>query len=214
MIKVAIVEDTRDIRESLRQILEHSEEFVCVGTYPDGEQAIKEIPDVKPDIVMMDIHLPGMDGVECVSRLKAQCPETLFIMCTIFQDDQTIFKALRAGASGYLLKKSSVPQILDSLMELYQGGSPMSMEIARRVVESFKAEPQAGRGLDLLSKRENEILQLLATGLMYKEIAAHLHISTETVRRHVHHIYEKLHVQTRTEAVNVLYGKANHHSNF
>jgi DNA-binding NarL/FixJ family response regulator len=206
-IRVAIVEDTKDIREALEQIISNSEEFECLGVCENGEVALEQIPIWNPQIVLMDIHLPGISGIECVSRLKLAMPKTQFVMCTIFQDDENIFNALRAGAIGYLLKNNSPTKILDALMELHSGGSPMSAEIARRVVLSFQSKLDHNQKLKTLSQRESEILQLLATGLMYKEIAAKLNISTETVRRHVHNIYEKLHVQTRTEAINIFYGK-------
>lgn len=206
-ITVAVVEDNRELRESLEQIINLSDKFECVGTCKDGNEAVVVLPIWQPMLVMMDINLPELNGIECVAQLKAIMPETLFIMCTVFQDDDNIFNALRVGASGYLLKKSSPTQILDALLELHNGGSPMSVEIARKVVASFYNPAKPDNKLAELTVREAEILQNLSSGLMYKEIASKLNISTETVRKHVHNIYEKLHVQTRQEAVNILYGK-------
>lgn len=206
-ITVAIVDDVESLRESLEQIVNFSNDFECVCTCKNANEAMVVLPVYNPDLVMMDIGLPDMSGIECVSQLKLIMPSTQFMMCTIFQDDDNIFKALGVGASGYLLKKSNPTQIIQSLKELYEGGSPMSAEIARRVVASFYSPKKEVNKLTELTQRETEILQNLAKGLMYKEISTQLNISTETVRKHVHNIYEKLHVQTRQEAVNILYGK-------
>jgi RNA polymerase sigma factor (sigma-70 family) len=206
-IPVAIVDDTEDIRDALYQIVQNSNEFTCTGVYENAEDALEGIPAIKPRIVLMDINLPGISGIECVKRLRDVVPQTMFVMCTVFQDDDNIFDALKFGASGYLLKNAGAKKIVEALRELADGGAPMSSVIARRVVQNFYEKQQTHKQLDALSPRENEVLNLLASGLMYKEIASRISISVETVRRHVHNIYEKLHVQTRTEAINVYYGK-------
>jgi len=153
----------------------------------------------------MDIHLPVMDGIECVRQLKSVHPDMQFIMCTVFKDDDSIFNALKAGATGYLLKNEDPGKIIDAIHELHAGGSPMTPQIARRVLESFK-RPSVNEAIHLLTKRETEMLGFLSKGLRYKEIADKLFISTETVRKHINNIYQKLHVQSRIEAVNMIFG--------
>ncbi len=208
IIAVSIVEDMDEIRERLKSVLEESEEFVCMAAYGNAEDALKELPVSVPDIVLMDINLPGMSGIECIRRVKALCPQILFIMFTIYEDSDQVFEALAAGASGYLLKKTSHDKILPALKELYEGGSPMSTQIARKVVAHFqKQAAKESEEEKILSPREKEVLDLLSKGFLYKEIADQLHISTGTVRQHIHKIYEKLHVQNRTEALNKFYGK-------
>ncbi|MFL5742969.1 MAG: response regulator [Flavisolibacter sp.] len=203
MITVAIVEDIREIREGLRLLIDNSNEFSCSQVYATAEEALKEIPVCEPDVVLMDIHLPGMDGIECTRHLKQQHPKVQFIMSTIYEEDDKIFESLKAGATGYLLKKTEPTKILEAIHEVFQGGSPMSTQIARKVISSF----QSKNGIEensILTPKEKEILKALSRGLRYKEIASDLHISIETVRSHVRHIYEKLHVQSRTEALNKL----------
>jgi DNA-binding NarL/FixJ family response regulator len=208
IITVSIVEDMDDIRARLKSILEESGEFACMAVYSNAEDAVKELPLLSPDIVLMDINLPGMSGIECIRKVKAVCPEILFIMFTIYEDSEQVFEALTAGASGYLLKKTPHDQISPALKELYEGGSPMSTQIARKVVAYFqKNDATENDGEHILSSREKEVLELLSKGYLYKEIAAKLQISTGTVRQHIHKIYEKLHVQNRTEALNKFYGK-------
>ncbi len=208
IITVSIVEDMDDIRARLKSILEESGEFACMAVYSNAEDAVKELPLLSPDIVLMDINLPGMSGIECIRKVKAVCPEILFIMFTIYEDSEQVFEALTAGASGYLLKKTPHDQISPALKELYEGGSPMSTQIARKVVAYFqKKDATENDGEHILSSREKEVLELLSKGYLYKEIAAKLQISTGTVRQHIHKIYEKLHVQNRTEALNKFYGK-------
>jgi len=163
------------------------------------------LPAVKPDIVLMDINLPGMNGIECIRRVKTVCPQLQFMMFTIYEDSEQVFDALAAGASGYLLKKTPRDKILPSIQELYEGGSPMSTQIARKVVAYFQKEKEASNNQAQLSAREREVLELLSKGFVYKEIAARLNIATGTVRQHIHKIYEKLHVQNRTEALNKFY---------
>jgi DNA-binding NarL/FixJ family response regulator len=210
-IPVAIVEDNNDIRLALEQIIDMSEDCTLAGSCISGEDALINIPDMEPKVVLMDISLGGISGIEVVRELKASHPEILFMMCTIYEDDEQIFEALSAGASGYILKKTSPVKLLESIQELMEGGSPMSSQIARKVVAAFqnkKSNQQANEAeLDVLSKREKEILEMLSKGLLYKEISDMMFISTETVRKHVYHIYEKLHVGNRVEAVNKFFGR-------
>ncbi|HEU4607171.1 MAG TPA: response regulator transcription factor, partial [Chitinophagaceae bacterium] len=205
MIAVSIVEDIQDIRESLQQLIEASDNFLCLSAYSNAEDAVKDLPAVKPDIVLMDINLPGMNGIECIRRVKTACPQLQFMMFTIYEDSEQVFDALSAGASSYLLKKTPRDKILPSIQELYEGGSPMSTQIARKVVAYFQKEKEASNNEAQLSSREIEVLELLSKGFVYKEIAVRLNIATGTVRQHIHKIYEKLHVQNRTEALNKFY---------
>lgn len=208
---VAIVEDNHDIRQALEQIVESSNDFTLAGSCTTGEEALIKLPILNPKVVLMDIGLgDGMNGIEVVRELKASNPEILFMMCTIYEEDEKIFEALRAGASGYILKKTQPAKLLEGITELIQGGAPMSSQIASKVVAAFQNKSvamQAGTSLEVLSKRENEILEMLSTGLLYKEISDKLFITTETVRKHVYHIYEKLHVTNRVEAVNKYFGR-------
>ena len=208
---VAIVEDNNDIRQALEQIIESSGDFTLAGSCTTGEEAIIQLPILNPKVVLMDIGLgDGINGIEVVRELKASNPEILFMMCTIYEEDEKIFEALRAGASGYILKKTQPAKLLEGITELIQGGAPMSSQIASKVVAAFQKNSIAsfsGSSLDVLSKRENEILEMLSTGLLYKEISDKLTISSETVRKHVYHIYEKLHVSNRVEAVNKYFGR-------
>jgi DNA-binding NarL/FixJ family response regulator len=201
-IHVSIVEDTDDIRNALRVLINGSPGFECVHVYADAEEALRDMSSKDIDIVLMDIGLPGMDGIECMKTLKPEMPKTQFMMCTVYDDDDHIFNALKSGASGYILKRTSPAQILEAIHDLYECGSPMSSEIARRVVESMHESNQRPDAVESLTSRENEILDFLARGYLYKEIAAELFISKETVKKHIHSIYDKLHVQTRTEALN------------
>ncbi len=208
---VAIVEDNHDIRQALEQIIESSDDFTLAGSCTTGEEAVEKIPLLKPRVVLMDIGLgDGMNGIEVVRELKARNPEILFMMCTIYEEDEKIFEALRAGASGYILKKTQPVKLLEGITELIHGGAPMSSQIASKVVAAFQnnsINTSVGTSLDVLSKRENEILEMLSNGLLYKEISEKLLIATETVRKHVYHIYEKLHVTNRVEAVNKYFGR-------
>ncbi len=208
---VAIVEDNNDIRLALEQIIETSENYTLAGSCINGEEAIVKLPILNPKVVLMDIGLGGgINGIEVVRELKGSHPEILFMMCTIYDEDEKIFEALSAGANGYILKKTSPAKLLEGIKELIEGGAPMSSQIASKVVAAFKNKSitaSMGSVLDVLSKRENEILQMLSTGLLYKEIADQLTISPETVRKHVYHIYEKLHVTNRVEAVNKFFGR-------
>ncbi len=205
-ITISIVEDLQEVREGLETILKNSFDFLLLSSYTNGETALINLCDDQPDIVIMDINLPGISGIECVRKLRDKCPATLFIMYTIFEDDEKVFEALQAGASGYLLKKTPREKIPEALKELHAGGSPMSTHIARKVIKTFQQAnrlPKSG----LLTNKENEVLELLSKGYLYKEIAERLHITLNTVKQHIHKIYEKLHVGNRTEALNKLYGK-------
>jgi DNA-binding NarL/FixJ family response regulator len=206
MIHVGIIEDELQIRQSLSMIIDGSEGFSCKYVFENAEEAIKMIPDRKLDVVLTDIHLPGRSGIECVAKLKPICPHVNFIMCTSFEDADTVFKALKAGATGYLTKTTQPSKLLDAIVEVYKGGSPMSSHIARKVVSSF-GQIQENIDLQKLSTREKEILDFLSKGLRYKEIADNLFLSTETVRTHIRNIYEKLQVNSRTEALNKVFKK-------
>ena len=214
-ISVCIVDDNKDIRSALEQIIMMAEGYTLAGSFADAESALQKIPALQPNVVLMDINLgDGESGIDCVRQLKPQFPEILFMMCTIYEEDEKIFEALKAGANGYILKKTAPGKLLDALRELYEGGAPMSSQIARKVVNAFQAKPAdapdtntAVRTINILSNRENEILELLSRGMLYKEIAGKLFISQETVRKHVYHIYEKMHVNNRVEAINKFYGR-------
>jgi len=206
-ISIAIVEDLDVVRNGLKDFISLSTDFLVLGSFKTGEEALQKIPEIKPDIVIMDINLPGMNGIECIRQLKDKSPGTQFMMFTVYENDDKVFEALKAGASGYLLKNTGLLHIAESIKELHEGGSPMSANIARKMVNLFRDNDKKNPFLDLLSNREKEILQLLAKGLLYKEIAEQLGITTGTVRIHIHKIYEKLHVQNRTEAINKAFGK-------
>jgi len=206
-ITLAIVEDLDEVRDGLKNFISLSQDFKIVDTFKTAEEAAYDLPKLKPDIVIMDINLPGMNGIECIRQVKDKTPGTQFMMFTVYENDEKVFEALKAGASGYLLKNTGLVQLIESLKELYNGGSPMSANIARKLVTLFRSEQKETANLEVLSNRENEILQFLSTGLLYKEIAEQLSISVSTVRQHIHHIYEKLHVQNRTEAINKAFGK-------
>jgi DNA-binding NarL/FixJ family response regulator len=214
-IAVCIVEDVTDIRQALEQIIELSDNCVLAASYSSGEEALVKIPLINPDVVLMDIGLGSTNGIDLVKELKPQHPEILYMMCTVYEEDEKIFDALRAGASGYILKKSSPSKLLDAIGELVDGGAPMSSQIALKVVNAFKDMPVAETVLlqsdneetAVLTKKEKAVLEQLAQGKIYKEIGNELDISPETVRKHVYHIYEKLHVNNRVEAVNKFYGR-------
>lgn len=200
-IKVSIVEDDSGIREGLEILINGSEGYQCLRTYKNAEAAFSNIPHEKPDVILMDINLPGATGIECVRKLKEIIPDINIIMLTMYDDSKRIFDSLAAGASGYLLKRTPPLKLLEAINEVNNGGSPMSSQIARMVVESFKGTGFSQEEKAKLTNREEEILALLAKGFMYKEIGEKLFISTETVRSHLRNIYEKLHVRSRTEAV-------------
>lgn len=201
--RIGIVEDNRDLREALAMMVQFTEDFELAGSYENAEIALMSLPKNRPDAVLMDINLPGYSGIECVSLLKKDNPQILFLMCTSFDDDEKIFKSLEAGASGYILKTEGPTKIIDALNDLFDGGSPMSSSIARKVVASFSKFGAQHAEIQMLTAREKEILELLAKGKMNKEVAFALEISNGTVRKHIQNIYEKLHVNTRVEAVNI-----------
>lgn len=217
-ISVCIVDDNLDIRSALEQIIQMSENCLLLGSFSTAEEAIYKIPLLKPNVVLMDINLDeGGSGIEIVRQLKPENPEILFMMCTVYEEDEKIYEALTAGANGYILKKTAPGKLLEAIKELYEGGAPMSSQIARKVVAAFRQRPAeamvtsetslSASNIRMLSSREKEILELLSKGMVYKEIAAQLFISAETVRKHVYHIYEKLHVNNRVEAVNKFFGR-------
>ena len=190
-ISIAIVEDLDVVRNGLKDFISLSTDFLVVGSFKTGEEALQKLPEIKPDIVIMDINLPGMNGIECIRQVKGKSPGTQFMMFTVYENDDKVFEALKAGASGYLLKNTGLLHIAESVKELYEGGSPMSANIARKMVNLVRGDSDKKTPfLDLLSPREKEILQLLAKGLLYKEIAEQLNITTGTVRIHIHKIYE------------------------
>lgn len=200
-ITVSIVEDDPGLRESVAQYIDAARGFRCIGAHASGEEAVKRIPVEAPSVVVMDINLTGMDGVECTRRLKAAVPSVQILMLTVFDDTEQIYRALAAGASGYLLKRVPPPKLLEALREVHGGGAPMSGPIARKVVQSFQKPAAAGDDTDVLSPREREVLECLAQGLLYKQISERLGISVDTIRTYIRRIYEKLHVRNRTEAV-------------
>ncbi|MFN3445428.1 MAG: response regulator [Bacteroidia bacterium] len=203
-IQVAIVEDNHDIRTGLMMIVNGVEELECRQTFSSAEEAIKILPLHCPDVVLMDIDLPGMNGIDCIKMLKDKCIETQYMMLTVYEDDDKIFSSLEAGATGYLLKKTSPAQLVESIKDLVNGGSPMNAQIARKVVASFN-KPKVNKTPEELTKREMELLELLSKGYRYKEIADQLFISQDTVRTHIRNIYVKLHVNSKIEAINKVF---------
>jgi DNA-binding NarL/FixJ family response regulator len=200
-INIAIVEDNRGFRVKLADYLNEARGFNCVCACDSAEDALKQIPKLLPDVVLMDIHLPSMSGVDCTRRLKELCPAVQILILTVYEDNDRIFGALKAGASGYLLKRAEPGEILKAIQEVKQGGAPMSSQIACRVVQSFREPLRDPLKDEKLSQREMEILEELSKGYSSKEISAHFSISIATVNTHLQHIYEKLHVRSRTEAV-------------
>ena len=201
MTTVAIVEDNFVMRKTFRQWIDAAPGFRCVFACATAEEALAEIPRLKPDVVLMDVHLPGESGIACTARLKELLPGVQVIMLTVYRNQELIFNALQAGACGYLLKRSNPAELLKAIAEVRSGGAPMTSEIARMVVEAFQKKPASVAAADGLTHRESEILALLSEGLSNKEIADRVDVSYDTVRAHLRHIYEKLHVRGRTEAV-------------
>jgi len=201
MISFSIVDDDKNLRQSIANFVKRSAGFRCASSYGSGEAGLKRLPEDRPDVVLMDINMEGMDGIECVVRLKAVAPGIQILMLTVYEDTEKIFKALAAGASGYLLKRLSPSKLLQAIREVHEGGSPMSGSIARKVVASFQTAQGSGQSLAQLSPREQMILDRLAKGLTYQAIGDELGISVNTIRSHLRRVYEKLHVQSRTEAV-------------
>jgi DNA-binding NarL/FixJ family response regulator len=199
-VSVSVVEDDAPSRRMMVGWINKTEGFQCISNHASGEAALKELPDIKPEVVLMDINLPGMNGMECVSRLKPLLPDTQFVMLTVYEDSDHIFRALQSGATGYLLKETPRSELFDALREVHRGGSPMTSNIARKVVRSFQVPP-ADPAIEDLSTREREVLELLARGYLYKEIADALKISVPTVNTYIRRIYEKLHVRSRAQAV-------------
>jgi DNA-binding NarL/FixJ family response regulator len=205
MISIIVVEDLQEIRNGLVQLLKQQDDFLVLSAFDNSQDAMPEIIASQPDIVIMDINMPGISGIDCIRKIKDDCPDTQFMIFTIYENDDKIIDALAAGASGYMLKKTSPGKMVEAIKELHQGGSPMSSQIARKVIGYFK-ETKPGDN-NQLTKKENEILLLLSKGFLYKEIAGKLSITMGTVTQHIHHIYEKLHVANRTEAINKVFGR-------
>lgn len=204
-IKIAIIEDIKDIAYELQELFNEEEDMVCKQVYHNAEDGITFLTNNPSDVVLVDIGLPGADGIEAIIKIRECCPNIQFCMFTVFEDNQKIFKSIQAGAKGYILKNSDPKRILESIRELYKGGSPMNPEIARKVIDAFSTQSHIKtKSTDLpLTKREFELVELLSKGLLYKEIAAELGITTGTVKQHIHKIYDKLQVNNRTEAINL-----------
>jgi RNA polymerase sigma factor (sigma-70 family) len=203
-IAISIVEDNDKLRATLARVIDRTDGFRCVSEYANAEDALADLPKIKPDVVLMDINLPGLNGVECVRQLKKLLPQIQVMMLTVYEDTENIFNALAAGANGYMLKRTPAKELIEALREVQRGGSPMTTHIARKVVQSFQKSAgaqQVANELSELSEREQQVLDLLAQGLIYKEIGEKLGISYETVHTYIRRIYEKLQVRTRTEAV-------------
>jgi DNA-binding NarL/FixJ family response regulator len=200
-VRVAIVEDDQIVRENLSLLINATAGFSCVAACSSGEEALERLGKAEPQVVLMDIHLPGQSGITCVGRLRALLPEVQVIMLTIEEDSEQVFESLKAGATGYLVKHVSPTEILEAVAEVHRGGAPMSSQIARKVVTTFRAGTSSDKPLVQLSPREEEVLRLLAKGLRSKEIAKDLDVGVATINTYVRHIYEKLHVRSRAEAV-------------
>ena len=204
MITVCIVEDLEDIRNGLAAIINMTDGYKVLRTFPNAEEALQQLSLLQPDIVVMDIHLPGMSGIECIRRLHEKNRSIQFMMFTIYENSDIVFEALKAGATGYILKNSSPVKIIESLQELYQGGSPMNPEIAKKLVSRFQTLSDNEYNL---TPKEQRILELMSKGYLYKEIAGELNNTVNTIKQHIRHIYEKLHVQNKAEAINKMYLK-------
>ena len=200
-ITVAIIEDDEAARQILTGAIGRSPGFRCASQFGDAESALAALPNDKPDVVLVDIHLPGLSGIECVRQLKASLPQTQFVMLTVYEDADHIFNALAAGASGYLLKQTPRAELMEAIEEVHRGGSPMTSNIARKVVQSFQRAGPAQNEVENLSPREHEVLDMLAQGFLYKEIADALKLSVPTVNTYIRRIYEKLQVRSRGQAV-------------
>jgi DNA-binding NarL/FixJ family response regulator len=200
-ISVSLVDDDLAVLENWAELINRSQTVRCLNTYATAKEALRDIPQNPPSVVLMDINLPHMSGIECTARLKALRPELCIVMLTTFSDNESIFNALRAGASGYLLKRITGEELVQAIEEVHHGGAPMSSQIAQQVVRYFHSQKQSAPDTETLTAREQELVSLLAKGRHYKEIGDALHISTDTVRSHIRRVYEKLHVHSRTEAV-------------
>ncbi|WP_080777796.1 response regulator [Chryseobacterium phocaeense] len=208
-ISIAIVEDEKNYNNALKKVINYQDDMRVAAQFFDGNDALRNLPDISPDVVMMDIQLQDMLGIEIIEKLRKEMPKTQFIMCTSFEDDEKIFNSLKAGAMGYLIKGESMDKILSSIRDVYNGGAPMSLSIARRVLSHFEKKIPDTKDFDDLTEREKEILELLSQGLLYKEIADQKCISIDTVKKHVGNIYRKLQVSNKVEAIN----KFNHFKN-
>lgn len=207
-ISVSIIEDDSGLRDGLTAMLNGFARFRCISSHPNSEHAIRYLPENAPNVVLVDINLPKMSGIECVRQLKPICPKTQFLMLTVYEDTDLIFESLKAGASGYLLKRSEPTRILSAIEEVHQGGAPMTAEIARRVVKSFQEPVAEGKPISaLLTPREFQVLELLARGASYRDISSQLEITYSTVNSHVKNVYESLHVRSRAQAVAKYFGK-------
>jgi DNA-binding NarL/FixJ family response regulator len=206
MITVCIVEDLEDIRNGLAAIINMTRDFTVSRTFANAEDALESLVLLQPDIVIMDINLPGISGIECMRRVHRINRSIQFMMFTIYENSDTVFEALEAGATGYILKNSPPVKIIESLLELYQGGSPMNAEIAKKLVTRFQKQSFSENEYHLTPK-EQKIVELMAKGYLYKEIAAELKNTVNTIKQHIRHIYEKLHVQNKAEAINKIYLK-------
>ena len=199
-IKVCIVEDNTGMRESFAQLLNQAPGVRCLHAYASGEEAVRDMPSRQPDVALVDIHLPGINGIECVARLKTQMPKLHVLMLTRYEQSDLIFDSIRAGASGYLLKNTPPAELIQAVEQVHAGGAPMTMQIARKVIDHFRQIQKPSSEVEKLTPREQEVLGLLAKGYLYKEISDNLQISINTLRNHLRAIYEKLHVHSRTEA--------------
>jgi DNA-binding NarL/FixJ family response regulator len=200
LIKISLVEDYAQVREMLAKTFNEAPGMSCVSAHATGEEAVRELPVAKPDVALVDIHLPGMNGIECVAKLKAQLPKLSILMLTRYEQNDLIFNSIRAGASGYLLKNTARAELIQAVEQVHAGGAPMTMQIARKVLDHFRQIQKPSADVDKLTPREHEVLALLAKGCLYKEISDALGISINTMRSHLKVIYEKLHVHSRTEA--------------
>ncbi len=206
MITICIIEDIPEIQKGLQSIIDGDTTFTLLKCFSNAEDAIAELPQLVPNIVIADINLPGKTGIECVAAIKEIVPAIQFIMFTIYEDNDQVFEAIKAGANGYILKNTPPEKIIEALIDLSEGGSPMTAKIARKVIASLQSNTQTTY-IEILTSRENEVLQLLSKGFLYKEIADKLNIATSTVKRHLSHIYQKLQVQNKTEAINKMYSR-------
>jgi DNA-binding NarL/FixJ family response regulator len=207
MIKVVVIEDDSQLNGQLCDIINGMQDGVCLNSFANAEDALLALPDLLADVVVMDINLPGMSGIDCTRSLKEILPSIQVLMCSVYDDDDRLFESLRAGATGYLLKSEVLEKLADAIRMLIQGGSPMSPGIARRVIGFLQQPPKPTQHIDLLTPREKEILDWLSKGYRYKEIASGLELSIDTIRKHVRNIYYKLQVQSRTDALNKVYPK-------
>lgn len=203
-ISIAIVEDEKNYNNALKKVIDYQTDMKVIAQYYDGNTALKKLSLISPDVVMMDIQLQDMLGIDIIGKVKKAIPTTQFIMCTSFEDDEMIFNSLKAGAIGYLIKGESMDKILSSIRDVYNGGAPMSFSIARRVLHHFEKKTVEIKDFEELTKRETEIIELLSQGLLYKEIADKIFVSIDTVKKHIGNIYRKLQVNNKVEAINIL----------